>query len=106
MTKKFSVSVDFDANAAYIAMSDEDVAATREASQEILVDLDQFGVVAGIEFLRIDAEIPFQKLIDDFHVHSDDVDRLRALRPSIAGRFQSAADGESTVTRKGVFQTA
>lgn len=105
-SKKFSVSVDLDANAAYVAMSDEEIMTTRDASDEVLVDLDRFGIVAGIEFLRIDAEIPFQRLIDEFHVHSDDVEKLRSLRPSIAGRMQIAAEGTSSFARAEPLQTA
>lgn len=95
--KKFSVSVDIDADAAYITMSDASVDSTVEVSDEVLVDLDAYRVVVGIEFLRIEAEIPFQRLIDDFHVHSSDIEKLRALRPSISWRLQSAAEGASEV---------
>lgn len=106
MTKRFLVSVDFDADAAYVTMSDEPVAKTKQVTSDVVVDLDEFNVVAGIEFLRIDAEIPFQRLVDEFHVHSEDVERLRALRPSIAGRLQSAADGASVRTNSIVPQHA
>lgn len=97
MTKRFLVTVDFDANAAYVSMSDEEVTSTKHASEDVLVDLDAFNVVAGVEFLRLDAEIPFQTLVDDFHVHSEDVELLRALRPSIGARLHSAADGMTQV---------
>lgn len=72
---------------------------TREASEEVLVDLDEFNVVVGIEMLSIDGDIPFQRLIDDFHVHSSDVDLLRALRPSIGARLAQGADGVSSAAR-------
>lgn len=103
MPKKFSVSVDYDANAAYVMMSDEPIVSTAQASDDVLVDLDELRMVVGIEFLRIDAVIPFQRLIDDFHVHSDDVERLRALRPSIAGHLNSAAEGTTSTSRTGTF---
>lgn len=103
MTRRFSVSVDYDADAAYVSMSDEDIASTVQVSDEVLVDLDQFRVVVGIEFLRIDADIPFQRLIDDFHVRTNDIEKLRALRPSIAGHLQAAAEGVSTTSASTVF---
>lgn len=102
-SRKFSVSVDYDANAAYVSMSDEEIVATIAASDEVLVDLDALRMVVGIEFLRIDAEIPFQRLVDDFHVHTNDVEKLRALRPSIAGHLQAAAEGISTTSTSRSF---
>lgn len=95
MPNKFSISVDFVADAAYVKMSGARVASTRQMTDEVLVDLDEFGMVVGIEFLRIAAEIPFQRLTDDFHVHSADVELLRQLRPSIAGYLASSAEGTS-----------
>lgn len=98
MSKAFTVTVDLEANAAYILMSDEEVARTVAVSDEVMIDLDKFGIAAGIECLRIEAEIPFQKLIDDFHVHSTDVEKLRRLRPSISSSLMShGAEGTSSV---------
>lgn len=106
LVNKFSVSVDLEANAAYVAMSDEAVVATREASPEVLVDLDQFGMVVGVEFLRVDAEIPFERLTQDFHIHSDVVERLRDWRPSIATRLTAHAEGTTATKRSGKFLPA
>ena len=103
---QFSVSVDVEADAAYVGMSDAEVARSVQASDEIVVDLDQFNMVAGIEFLRIDAEIPFQRLIDDYHVPLEQIEKLRALRPSIAARLQSGSDGSSSSVRSGVLSPA
>ena len=98
MTRKFTVEVDTTADAAYISMSDEPVAETVQVSDDVLVDFDNVRVVVGIELLRIDAEIPFQKLIDECHVHSGDVERLRRLRPSIGHHFRSASEGTTHAT--------
>ncbi len=105
-TTKFVVSIDVEANAAYVGMSDREVRQTREASDEILVDLDQYDVVVGIEFLRIDAEIPFSRLVDEFHVHSDDIEQLHRLRPSVAASMMSSAEGVSAPTRSRAFVTS
>lgn len=105
MTRKFIVEVDATANAAYIAMSDEEVVETKQITDEVLVDFDEFRIVAGIELLRIDADIPFQKLIDDCHVHSDDVETLRRLRPSIGHHLRSSAEG-TTHAEHGVLTSA
>ncbi len=90
---RVDVSVDFDANAAYLRLTDAQVSSTRELSEDVLVDLDAFGLVIGVELLRLDAAIPFQRLIDDFHVHSDNVEKLRAIGPSLLGRIQGASEG-------------
>lgn len=105
MTRRFIVEVDATANAAYIAMSDNKTTETVEVGDEVLVDLDELRVVVGIELLRIDADIPFQKLIDDFHVHSDDVETLRRLRPSIGHHLRSSAEG-ATHAGSGVLTSA
>jgi uncharacterized protein YuzE len=98
----FTVSVDIEANAAYIAMSREPVATTKQVTDEVLVDLDAMNVVVGVEVLRIDAIIPFQRLIDEFHVHSTDVEMLRLLRPSVgaAVSLRQGADGVAATVRK------
>lgn len=93
MPRKFVVEVDATADAAYISMSDEPVAETIQISEEVVVDFDATRTVVGIELLRIDAEIPFQKLITDCHVHSNDVEMLRMLRPSIGHHFRGSSEG-------------
>lgn len=92
-TFSLTVDLDLDAYTGYIGLSDNDVVRTRQLNDEVLVDLDEFGMVVGIEFLRLDAEIPFSRLTDEFHVHSDVVERIRALRPSLAVRFSFGSDG-------------
>jgi uncharacterized protein YuzE len=109
MTKsRFSVSVDIEANAAYITMSDEKVVTTKQVTDEVLVDLDAMRVVVGIEVLRVDAPIPFQRLIDEFHVHSDDVELLRLIRPNVASAFslQHGTDGVASPARDRVLISA
>ena len=105
MAKRFIVDVDATANAAYIGMSDEEVVETVQLSDEVLVDFDAMRVVVGIELLRIDADIPFQRLIDECHVHSDDVEALRNLRPSVSYHLRSAAEG-TTHAENGILTSA
>ncbi|TFC20062.1 DUF2283 domain-containing protein [Cryobacterium algoritolerans] len=104
-TSRFKVSIDIEANAAYIAMSDEPVASTKHVTDVVLVDLDAMNVVVGIEVLRIDGEIPFQRLIDEFHVHSKDVELLRLLRPNVGAAFSlhHGTDGVAAPARSGVL---
>lgn len=95
-----SIKIDVDptVNAAYITLSDEEVVRTVELNDGIMVDLDNMGVVVGIEVLSIDTELPLQRLKDEFHVHSSVVHMLYMLRPSIGfqlGKFQQHSEGVS-----------
>lgn len=67
----------------------------------MIVDLDKFAMVVGIELLRVDAEIPFQKLLDEYHIHSAVIEKVRALRPSLGVQLQSASEGQSNSSRSG-----
>ena len=102
MTRKtrFSVEIDLDAGAAYVTMTDREVASTELLGAGVNVDLDEFRVVVGVELLTLEAEIPFDTLTNEFHVHSADVDRLKALRPSIAESvLHIGTDGTTTPTK-------
>lgn len=79
----FAVSVDLEADAAYIRLLEQPVARTVLVGGGVNVDLSELDVVVGIEMLTIDSRIPFGRLVSDFHVPADAVDRLRALMPSI-----------------------
>ncbi len=105
-TRSWQLSVNTDTSVAYIRMSRSDVSVTVEANDEILVDLDEHDVVVGIELLRLDAQIPATELMMKFHVHSDDVDYLLSLLPSIQARMQFAADGVNAVVPEQTLQTA
>lgn len=92
------IKVDSTANAAYIKLSDAPIVRTVEFNEEILVDVDQYGVAVGVEVLDEGAALPFAALCDDFHVHSDVIELLRLIRPSVAAFLQlsSAADGATS----------
>ena len=101
------VTVDHTVNAAYIELSNEPIVRTVELSSSILVDMDALNMVVGIEVLDIDVELPLQRLQDEFHVHSNIVDLLYKLRPSVGhtlAKFQQSTDGVSA--RSGVKSLA
>jgi len=77
------IELDYDANAAYIALSDNDVERTVQLTSEVLVDLDVTHVVVGIEVLSLVAEIPFDRLVHECHVHSDVIELIKAIRPNV-----------------------
>lgn len=99
------VSVDQSVNAAYIQLSDHEVAQTERLGGGILVDLDDMRVVVGIEVLSLEAQLPLTRLREEFHVHSSVVDLLDRLRPTIGyqmRRFQQASEGTSARTEQRV----
>ncbi|ROP61326.1 uncharacterized protein DUF2283 [Curtobacterium sp. PhB115] len=102
----FQITVDAQSDVAYITMSDSDVEDTRELTADVLVDVDALGMVVGIEVLRLDAEIPFQRLVDELHVHSADVETLRALRPSVASSLRLTQGTEGTSVQRGAAANA
>ena len=59
------------------------MASTEEFSDNILVDLDEFGVVIGIEVLDPDAELPLTDLCRQLHIHKDDEPHLARLLPTL-----------------------
>jgi uncharacterized protein YuzE len=78
------VVLDVEAGLAYVTLSDAGVARTVALTDAINLDLDEFNVVVGMEVLDLDAEIPFSRLVDDFHVPTTTVEILRLMRPSVA----------------------
>lgn len=105
MNQRLRVTVDQQADMAYIRLTDGKVARTVELSPEICVDLDDLGVVVGIECFGIDAEMPFSELIRVHHVHSETVEALRQLRPSVGARIVSMAEGSASTARRAVETT-
>nr|WP_227992854.1 DUF2283 domain-containing protein [Pseudactinotalea sp. HY160] len=95
-----AIAVDQDADAAYIRLSTETVVETREVTEDVMVDLDMNGIAVGVEVLGLDADIPYTTLCTEFHVHSDVVDLLRQIRPSVSGfvSLRSASGGTSMNT--------
>lgn len=73
------LEIDLDAEAAYLRLADSPVASTKDVTDAVMVDLDQFNMVVGIEVLDLDTEIPFADLTDQYHVHSDQMAALRQL---------------------------
>ncbi|MDP9904547.1 DUF2283 domain-containing protein [Arthrobacter bambusae] len=91
------VEVDHNADAAYIALVDSPVAETVEIAEHVLVDLDEYRVVVGIEVLKLTARIPFDDLNRTFHVRSELVDLLRKIQPSISGFLSVTVGTDSTI---------
>lgn len=99
-TTTISVSIDNEADAAYISLSHDPVHRTVSVSDEVNVDLNDMGVVVGIEVLSLAADIPYADLIALHHVHSVVVENLRLIQPSV-GSFISRVQAGTDDTEKG-----
>lgn len=75
-----TLEIDNAANAAYLKLNDNDVDATRSLTEQVLVDIDKFGVVVGVELLTVSAEVPVSELVSRFHV-------LEADQPAVKAAF-------------------
>ena len=78
------ITIDLQADAAYIELSSEDVATTVALTKDVNIDLDEQRCVVGIEVLSLAADIPFSDLPVKYHVRSEVVEALRLIRPSVS----------------------
>lgn len=99
--KGIRIEVDLEVDAAYIGLSDAAVARTVELSDQVLVDLDEFGVAVGIEVLDRSVPLPLSELVERYHVRSEVVDLLGLLRPGVSSFFEltRGTDGSSAGDR-------
>lgn len=104
-TPAVRIGIDTEANAAYIALSDNPVAATRQITSDVLVDLDEHGVAVGVEVLRVDATLPLDLIRNEFHVRSEVVELLCAIRPSVSG-FLAVSHGHNGQSNPDPTRTA
>jgi uncharacterized protein YuzE len=90
-----SVRLDRDAGAAYLRLSTKSVARTVEFNEDIYVDLDDMGVVVGVELLDLMTLIPMDDLTSKHHIHSDSI---RILAAAVQGQA-AAGTGSSEANR-------
>jgi uncharacterized protein YuzE len=100
-----TVEVDSLAEAAYVRFSHNDTVRTVAHNGEINIDLDEFGMVVGIEVLTLGAEMPFTALVSDYQVNSAQMKILRLICPTIPGfvarfRYQPSGDLAPTQSRE------
>lgn len=77
------LSVDFEANAAYLEVSSNDVVETCEVAPGVQVDLDEYGCAVGIELLSLSLSIPVDEIGRKYHVRKEDLDALRQVHPNV-----------------------
>jgi uncharacterized protein YuzE len=84
------LTVDTDARAAYLLVSEGDVVRTVEVTDAVLLDLDSYDMVVGVEVLELDAEIP-SNLEHDYHVPSGSIEFLNRIKPNVTTFMASAS---------------
>lgn len=97
-----SIEVDTLLHAAYIRLSEKDVARTVQVNDEIMIDLDDMNVAVGIEVLDEGAPLPFQDLVSRYHVHTSVVELLRLIRPDVASYFELTRGNDGTTVSRPV----
>lgn len=82
---KPSVEIDIDliAEAVYFRLSENAVQESIEAQPDIIVDLDQHGVVVGVEMLRLGAVVPWDAVAQRFHIRSE----VRAILDAVEATY-------------------
>lgn len=88
-----TLTVDFEANAAYLEVSEAPVAETQEVQPGILVDLDQFRCAVGIEVLSLAVDVPTAEIAHNFHIRQEDLKALEQMRPAINTFIAMQASG-------------
>ena len=97
--------VDHSADAAYLKLADAEIVETCEVAEHVLVDLDELRVVVGIEVLALDAYIPREQLILDYHLRADDLAVLDSIRPTVTTFVQRQAVPMRVAARQDVLET-
>lgn len=95
-----TIEVDTALDAAYIRLSDKAIVRTIAHNDDINIDLDQYGVVVGIEVLSERAPLPFTDLGDRYHVHHDVVELLRLIRPDVASYLELTSGTDGTTSAR------
>ncbi len=94
-----TITVDPAVDACYISLSSNPVEQTEEFSEDVLVDLDEYGVAVGIEVLSMTATFPLTDLCSKLHIHSRDESFLATLLPTLGHslRFTVSSAPDPTV---------
>lgn len=65
------LEIDLTSDAAYVELSNRPVARTVEHSPGVNVDLDDLGMVVGVEIIDLGREWPLADVVEHFHVAFD-----------------------------------
>ena len=73
------ITIDREANAAYMQLSREVSVSTEVLNDFVNVDLDSSHQVVGVELLSLDEEVPFEDLASRYHLRADLIESLKEL---------------------------
>lgn len=73
------ITYDVWANAAYIELSDRDVARTVDVTDSVMIDLDEFDVAVGIELLDPETVPNLAEIMRHYHVPEDKMRELEDI---------------------------
>lgn len=90
------VEIDTAVDAGYIRVSTEPVATTSQFNDSIIVDLDKYGRVVGIEVLELACRLPVSDLSAAYHLTDEAIAVLRHIRPSIESLTARSATTRSS----------
>jgi uncharacterized protein YuzE len=94
---RVSLTIDDEAEAAYLRLGPGPVARTVEFNDAICVDLDALDVVVGVEVLDLGTKVPLDELVAKYHINSAALALLKAsIRP---GHPSSVAAASNTTHR-------
>lgn len=98
MTNKVKLEVDMTNGVAYMRLSANKVSRTIELSDTMLLDLDDMGIVIGLELLDFDEKVPTD-LLKKHHVHSEVAEQFAKLQPTLNEYLAQITVGtDATVT--------
>jgi uncharacterized protein YuzE len=86
------VEIDQLAEAAYVRFSNNRVVRTEELDDATNIDLDEHGMVVGVELLDLSATIPFDLLADRAHIDSRSIEMLRQIAVDQGKASYAASD--------------
>jgi len=78
-TTAIGLTIDTEATAAYIQLSDGKIVRTVRVAKRVNVDLDDLGVAVGIELLTLRGPYPVEEIIAATHVRSEQEASIRGL---------------------------
>ena len=76
MISDINIELDTEISTGYITFSKGLVASTVALTDELNIDLDAQGKVVGLELLQLDAKVPKERLVTEFHLDAQLIEKL------------------------------
>jgi uncharacterized protein YuzE len=102
-----TVDIDTEIGAAYVKLGDAKIVRTVEHTDDIMVDLDELGMVVGIEILDLSVPVPLDELVAQHHIKSTTLARLLAgIRPVPRNTAVMSSGSQSATTSYRALSTS